>query len=510
MILKSYNADVLVRNSINLYGISGIILSLLVIFFLIILEPTYSLKNILSGIFYFLFTSFLSFNNYFKRNPFAISFCVVTILFFNLPLAYILTQGSEYIIGSKYHAYLSNNVIVSSLPYSQSQYHESMSNALLFLTACWVSVWTALVFSAKKASDILITDKIFTKLKLWLIIVSTVGIFLFHINQHQEYITALQLKQQLDQSKLAVLFSMQGFLHLMALVFFLKMNNIQSQKERKSEKYIAGSIFILIVIYQTYAGSKAAILQISATFFLAPIVLSGLYHKSRVYFFSLSSLLLIFLLSPIVFYIVNNYRISGSSSYYVSATSINFSLVEFMNVFTKIFYRLGQSGIDMYLLIYKSFIGVHYDLKLSGDLITYILKNSVNLTLPGTPFPEAFAPSGQFFDEVINHSLIAWDRGRDPLHFSINMNTSAYTFYGESIIFFGIMAPIAIFSIIYSYVRVFYWTKNMLIKLVLVTAFYQGFISYGLDGTIGDSFNILLSVFVLFFCFKILSTRIKI
>lgn len=171
-----------------------------------------------------------------------------------------------------------------------------------------------------------------------------------------------------------------------------------------------------------------------------------------------------------------------------------------------IFIRLAQNGLDMYLLIFNSFIGVSYDLFLSSELIIYILKNSVNLLLPGTIFPEAYAPSGQFFIEIINRDFIGWQSGLDSFELYTTLNTSAYTLFGEAIIFFGNFAPFLIFIVIYFYSKLYYSISNIFIKSILAFCFLQALGSYGIDGTIGDSFNVLVSIFIIYCLLLFLST----
>ena len=495
MLIRPYNSDLLTLYSIRFFSAFSVFLSLLI---LLSFEFEYSLLNTVSGVFFLLTTSLLCFNKRFMRSPFALPLCYFTLIFINIPAAYILLQGNEYIFGT--------GVSPNPLPYLQNEYHKSVSSSFLFLSICWISLWAGIV-CATKASNLCAFNKNEEQVYFSIIFVLGLFVFLLHTSLFNEFVSGYKGYEIKAQSKLGVLFGVHAFLALSSIILFRHLNSLQYLKKKYSAKVTVTLIFILFLYYQYSSGGKAAIMQISATFFLVPISLSRDYVNSKVYFLSFKAFILITLLSPILFYITYIQRLNFGSDivYEYSLLDDLFSLDDIAILFKKIILRLSQGGIDRYILIFKSFIGSSYDYSLVQSFLVYIAKNTVNLTFPGTPFPEAYAPSGQHFYQVINHNFIGWNFGKDPYLLTSNLNTSTYTVIGESIIFFGIFAPIALFILSFSYVRLYYCFTSLLIKGILALTYLQVLSSYGIDGTFGDSFNLMISMILMYLLLKSIS-----
>ena len=69
----------------------------------------------LSGFFYIIVVSLLSLNKTFRKSQFSILFCFYTFLYFNIPVAFILFEGSDYILVALLAPFHSHKAITSNL-----------------------------------------------------------------------------------------------------------------------------------------------------------------------------------------------------------------------------------------------------------------------------------------------------------------------------------------------------------------------------------------------------------
>ena len=306
---------------------------------------------------------------------------------------------------------------------------------------------------------------------------------------------------------------MHAFLTLAGLIVFLQLNFNEklTYKNEKNFKFVIGLIFFLFLFYQYFTGGKAAILQILFMVFLISISISRVYDRSRIVFLSRKIFLVLILFSPVLYVIVLFKRISIGSGLKFNFENIFvlLSQAQYLEMYHNIMLRLSANGIDRYFLTFNSFIVDSYSPSVAIDYLTYASKNTINLLMPGTIFPEAYAPSGQLFSQIINKDFTGWSGGSDLLYLLKSLNTSAYTAIGDAIVLTGLFAPLLLFISTISFLFLFYQSVNPIIRTVLIFLFFSALFSYGLDGIFGDSFNLLISMIVIFFSMRLFQTFLQ-
>ena len=108
----------------------------------------------LSGFFYIIVVSLLSLNKTFRKSQFSILFCFYTFLYFNIPVAFILFEGSDYIFGGS----------IGALPFAQSDYKQSLPLGFLYLTVCWAAAWLGII--SVNTSRRIINQREFSSIRL--------------------------------------------------------------------------------------------------------------------------------------------------------------------------------------------------------------------------------------------------------------------------------------------------------------------------------------------------------
>jgi hypothetical protein len=488
--VKIYSSDFFINRLIFYYSLSGYFLTVLLLLF-----NNHDTLNIIPGIVFLITTSILVNHGKFKKSPLAIPICFFTFIFLNIPTVYLFIQGNEYIFG--------NGLV--GIPFTQKEYHNSIFYGFLFLTLCWFSIWYGSI----------VVDKISYKNKFYLrrysitpfvLIIFAISILILHFNIHIESVNNLLNNDVVSQSKIGVLFSMHAFVTLAGTIAYLQLNFKEkiTYKNEKSYKLAIGFIFVIFLFYQSYTGGKAAILQIMTMIFLVNIAMSREFEKTRIIFLSKKLFWLLLLLAPILYTVVLFKRISIGSGVAFEFSSIFFLIqeVEIQDIFHNIMLRLSSGGLDRYFLLFNSFILDSYSHIVAIDYSVYVSKNTINLVVPGTIFPEAYAPSGQLFSQVINKDVVGWSGGADQLLLLKSLNTSPYTGIGEAIVLFGLFAPFFLFIITATVLFIYFRVKNPIIKTAMIFLFFQAIPSFGIDGVIGDSFNLLISMFVIYFCMK--------
>jgi hypothetical protein len=120
----------------------------------------------------------------------------------------------------------------------------------------------------------------------------------------------------------------------------------------------------------------------------------------------------------------------------------------------------------------------------------------VNLLLPGTPFPEAYAPSSQLFPDVIasgdlNGNLTLFE-------FIHNSNTQPYTLFGIFILLFGVISPLVLFLIMVIFLFCFNRLENHFLRMAIIYFFAAALSSFGIDSVIGNSAHLLVSMVLMY------------
>jgi hypothetical protein len=495
MIFKAYNSKKLIVNYFKIYFFSNLLLIFISLYGLI---SGAGVLTTLAGIFFLIVVSFLSLNYNFQRNPLSLVLCFYSFLYLCIPTCFILIEGSDYNTG----------LSVGELPFEQKQYFENRVLGFIYLSVCWFAVWLGIVKSKSFNNFLNKNEKFNISFKSILIVGVFVVIFMFIENQR-----ALSVRGQGIEYTNSVIYTIFAFFLLdhayllLAGVLFFKKLNYLSGIENFEKIYYAIILIFLIFLYLNFnAGSKAALLVVSTLLILYPFFLSTLYNTSKVIFFKPLYIGILIFISPILYYFAlfkrNYYAVDIDLDLFTIISIVSeLQLEVFYQTISSIFYRLCWGGLDQFLLLFDSYILIPFDLQASYEFCSYLVKNTLNLLLPGTPYQEAYAPSSQLFSYVLRKQSLVSEYNSTALFLSLN--TQPYTLFGVFMIIFGIYSPFFLYLFINFISFILNYFKNIFIS-TLILYFFGGILSsYGFEIVIGVTFNVLLSLFFMLYLMKI-------
>lgn len=496
MLIESCDSGKLRDIFFGLYGACGFLFLLVLALPLIFFDNT---LTAISATFFILAVTLLGYKREFRENPFSISLCFFTLLFLEVPLVFIVASGSNYIIGQS----------VGPLPFSQIYYFDNLYLGIFYLLACWVSIWLALSFSKSKQIDLPMFY--FKKINsLYLFGVGIITAFVT-LDENAGLITKKFLGEERSFSIIPFLFSDQAYLLLAGTIFIFKNSKI-AINYNKNNLYLS-LIFILFVIVNFYAGSKAAPLVVFIVLLLCPFGLSIDYRCAQVFIIKPRYIFIIAILSPALYMMAHSARLlyAGGVDPTIDLLIRELFYIDWSNIFellNGIIYRLAWGGLDQFLLVFHSFILNSYEISTALNLITYVAKNFINLIAPGTPFIDAYAPSSQLFYVVIAKANLMSDF--DAVSLVKSLNTQPYTLFGFFTILFGVFAPLFLFIFIRILSKIYFWFDNIFIKIIIQYFFITSLSLFGAEIVAANCINLLISIFFLFYAtnfFSYLSAR---
>jgi len=117
--------------------------------------------------------------------------------------------------------------------------------------------------------------------------------------------------------------------------------------------------------------------------------------------------------------------------------------------------------------------------------------------MPGSPYPEAYAPSSQLFIDVIQMSPLEGDVSAAYLLRSIN--SQAYTIFGVITIISGWMAPKFIFIYNFIFCALYSLIKHLIFRMSLIYFYFTSLSSFGFEVAAGYTYHIIISVFFMYY-----------
>lgn len=490
MIFKVYNTETVARFFFNGFSCASLFLSCISLYGF---HSGAGILSTLSGVVYLVTVALLSLNNIFRRSPFSIILCYFSFLYLNIPTAFILIEGTDYIIGGG----------ISYLPFAQIDYHESLPLAFLYLTLCWAIMWFGII--SVKVKKLKINQKVFSSITFNHILLLGVIVSFVTWFDNQSFLKVLLGNAYKANSLLAFIFFDHAFLVMAGSILFIKLNQSKHIVNSSKIAMIVAAIYITFVFLLTCAGSRAALLGVLILLVIYPLSLAREYPLTRISLPSAKFFMLFVFLSPLVFYIIAIRRTFVSSGIdpdlstlfaYISA--INTDLIA--DILLSIIYRFSQGGLDTYLLIFQSFVVNTCTLDFWIKFVSYIAKNALNLLLPGTPFLEAYAPSSQLFPLVISYKPLDGNIAANELVKSFN--TQPYTIFGVFAIIFSFFSPIFLYFYVVLIRMIYNKTSNVFIKICLLYFFGGTLSSYGIEVVLGNSFLVFVSISFMYFLIK--------
>lgn len=493
MIFKTYNSEQAARVFFKGYFFGSIFLSVIALYGF---ASGAGAAATLSGVVYLLIVSLLSRNKRFRRNNFAVLLCLFTLLFLNIPAAFILFKGVDYMFGDG----------LARLPFEQNDYWQSLPYGFLYLSVLWMALWLGIISVGTKIQRY--TQKSFTSCRLWhLVLLGAIVAIVIWLDNNR-ILEVRMGNAERENSLLAFLFFDHAYLVMAGVILFFKLNEPGQVVNQRRIAVLGFIIFATFTFISFNAGSKAAFLVICILFMLLPFAASREYPHVKVVFPSIKFLVMLGLSSPPLFYFALLQRIGvkfGSRPNFSSVLAgiSGISSSELSIIFNDIFSRLSMGGMDRYLLIFQSFFVNAFDPSTAWKFVGYLSKNAFNMILPGTPFPQAYAPSSQLFPEVINKVLVGGLVETETL--IRHSNTQAYTVFGIFMIIFGCAAPLLLYICTVAYVYVYNRMNNVFLKITMLYFFFGALASYGIEIVFGNSVHLLVSMLFMYLLVEIFS-----
>lgn len=451
---------------------------------------------VLTSSVYFGTSTLLSTSKNFRKSPFSILICIFSFLFLNIPIAFIIFQGQSYTYGTG----------LASLPYEQGDYQQSLPLGLLYLTCFWVAIWLGIVLAGRRQRVVNRERPGTIALRLILLL----GVFVMYVTwiENSNFADVRLNVSDKENSLIAFVFFDHAYLVLVGVLLLEKLNDSIPIVNSRKISFLFSAIFIGFVFIYFIAGSKAAILVIINLLVIYPLCVAMGDNLLNVQFLKPSAILFCMLLAFPMFYFALIQRISLESgippsvdTFLSGASRIDFSSLS--ETVSQIVYRFSQGGVDRFLLIFQSFIAHGFDWETSRQFAIYLFKNTVNLLFLGTPFPEAYVPSSQLFQQVIeNKDLVGSSTLSEFIH---SMNTQPYTLFGTGVVLFGVFSPIFLCLFTFFFVLIFNKVSNHFLHATMIYFFAGALSSYGIESVVGNSFHLLISMVLMYGLLRILA-----
>jgi len=403
-------------------------------------------------------------------------YILYTVLYIIIPALCIILLDQDYIFGTS----------ISSYPGDSSAYLQDLNSSTYFLLILWVSMYFGLILGSKKNKKFYVKRfslniKRLKFLGIVVIIFQLIDVINIYEVRNGGFYSINYLTQILNDHA-----------YLLIVTLFLVYDHSINANEKIKFLNI---VFIAFLILYTISGGKAGLLVITFLLLVYQFSLAKFLNKENVIFYNINYVLIILILLPLLFIIGKIFRIFLQLDFNFNKITIEYVSEELADSILSIIYRLIQGGFDQFLAISNNFLLVDYDYNFNIIFITYLVKNTVNLLLPGTIYPEAFTMTSQLFPDVLyKRDLISTNTIETLI---LKLNTQPYSIFGFFSIIFGKLSPFFLFLFSYIYSRIFYYINPPVLKIVMIY-FFGAFLScFGLDVVIGNSFLILIGMYTM-------------
>lgn len=448
----------------------------------------------LSGLLFLAAASLLSTQRRFRKSPFAIVFCIFTFLYLSLPTAFILAEGRGYIFGTG----------LAELPFKQEDYKQSLPWGLLYLSVSWVAVWLAII--SIKTRSRRIDQTVFSTIRLRHVLLLGAIVLLVGAIDRMEFFDVYLLGAEKGVSLLAILLFVHAYLPMAGLILIFKLNQTPTVTPGIVSSVLA-SIFIGFVFLMTVSGSKAAVLTLLMLLFVYPFSFSRAYSNLWVAIPSMHLVTLLIIIALPLYFVVSVQRnLANDIPPNLDALLDALNSLDADHIYEipkAILYRFSQAGVDRLLLVFHTFVVDGFSFGMAQEFLVYLLKNTLNLFLPGTPFMEAYAPTSQLYPIVIAKGHMAGDMTLSTLMQSFN--TQAYTIFGTFTVIFGVTAPLFLFLFAYMFLIIFNIINNYFVKIAMIYLFSEALTCHGLEVVLANSAQVLVGIWFMYFSLKYVS-----
>ena len=298
-------------------------------------------------------------------------------------------------------------------------------------------------------------------------------------------------------------------LHDAAILFALCLLNMGRLNAHNVRTVVAlqGLLLLVYVCLFTIAGSKGAIVSALFLCIIIPIACAPIlgFRKILVPRFGFAAVLAS--VAPLLFFLGQLFRsVLGQKSAtfgdFESAWLLNFNTLGDLSVLLQtILYRISAE-LNRYLLLATDFFQ-NGDNPMRMDLIQYISKNTANLLLPGTPFPESYYMSSMLLPSLLSQIPLV---SGDYYELGSQLNSQPYTIFGLLIFFFGNASPLIF--LLYSFLmQWFLRVGSSLVAIGGLLLFQFSLSMYGLEVCVLRVLMFVANIFLILKLSRLLETR---
>ena len=440
--------------------------------------------------------------------PLSLIYNYYIIVFFLIPAAFYCVLGDNYIYG----------IGISNLPYEQQDYNESSVYGLIKLSIFYFLGYSG-IFLGNKNVNVFNTNY-HIKVSISKVIMLALIVAYMTISDLNEIVEAIKRayedKDTAGKPEGLINFILWDAAFLVLFGYLFGLRDIFFLKYQKHRQIIFNLIFILFVLVGLYGGSKASVLIVFVLSILIPSTVAQ--NKNYMQSYGLNYKYLFFLI-PFMLFAFSFAEVQRQTSDIYSQNRIELwfniiiNLGDFFNFeyiflsIQNILYRLSFGGFDRVLLVFKSFDYFEFDYFYSSNYLIYLYKSLLNLILPGTPYLEAYLPSGQLFNDILKkNELIGTSTHSD---FLLQANTQTMSIFGTLYVIFGFSSAFVIFLYFYLFSRLYSRLKYLYFKLIFAFLFLNTLGTFGIEASIASAIHLAVSIFImiLFINIKLLKLR---
>ena len=435
------------------------------------------LLTVVAALWFFLLGSLL-FGPILRQSPIFLIVTFFSTLYFSVPILALLLLKTDYQFGAG----------LVLLPYEQDSYHDNVSVSIFTLCLFHLVIAAAILLGSFITRTKALTSQFsgFFAWKLLLGMVCVISVSAF---------SAFSILQAALHHKPPLLTFLGNFFMDTAFMSFVMLSVARSTKDQHLPRHGRSGISLVLIVFLAFislfvlSGSKGSVQSVVIFMFILPIALlndRSIYIPAPTVF----SAPIFLMLALLLFSLGDAVRVSYFADNYGLFEAMHFSLATFVDLITRVVYRLGWSGFDRFVLLLSTELNDGFLFSTRLDFVTYQLKNLINLLLPGTPYKDALAPSSQLFEQVIGNREIGWVGREENLVRSFN--TQAFTLAGTAVVYLGSWSFIFVFififglQMLYSAINKLWFRLSLLYLVVLVMP------TYGLE----TSIQLVISFFI--------------
>lgn len=479
----------------SIYYLSNILnISYSIASFFLIFGAILYLNNLVTNLVFLLFifiTNILIWNKKYIKNHFSILYTLYSLFFLLIPLSYILFN-KNYIFGTG----------LLEIPFDYKNIRKNLAISIIQLTLYWICIWFT-IYIISNPKKIFKQDNLFVNVKYYeiVLLISIIGII---VSIYQNINAVVLLKEGIaDINIFRFLFADHAIIVYSATLFFYLKNQSNFPEKNLNYKFLLLLILFFINFY-FFQHNKSPIYLIIIYIFISMISYNR-YKNFKIIFPNYKFLFLIIFITLVGYDLMQIYR-TNLPSYDEFSHSTFLEILKNYSIntifFEKIIFRLANGGLEQFLLINESFS--HYNFTYSLEFAVYMLKNFINMMLPGTIYVESYVPSSQLFNDVILKKEIYSQLTK--IEFSREMNTQPFTPFGLSIILFGkYLSYIAVTLYFFLIQKLSICIKNKLFKATMGFIFFASLIIYSFETMIAEAIMLFFQLYFIHIVVKSLS-----